>query len=81
MNHPLTTCISEIEFLQERIREKNTHIEKLEAAQLKFIIWLENQKPSAVQTGLSPEYNKAVLNTLTWMIKEARTALAPEQDK
>ena len=32
MNHPLTTCISEIGFLQERIREKNARIETLETA-------------------------------------------------
>jgi hypothetical protein len=32
MSDPLTTCISEIELLQERIAEKNDRIEALEAA-------------------------------------------------
>ena len=32
MSHPLTACISEIGFLQERIREQTARIEALEAA-------------------------------------------------
>jgi hypothetical protein len=39
MNHPLMASIAEIDFLQERIREKNARVEQLETA----LRWIARQ--------------------------------------
>jgi hypothetical protein len=70
MSHPLTACISEIGFLQERIAKKNARIEALEAA-LREIL----DPPSTLD---EPERD---IDLILQMRAIARAALAPEQDK
>jgi hypothetical protein len=92
MSHPLTACISEIELLQERIAEKNDRIEALEAALMTEWAARDN-RIEALETALreiagqmlvdehDEDYNGDYEAGYEAIVRIARAALAPEQDK
>ena len=89
MSHPLTACMSEIEMLQGRIREKNARIEALEAElqgrdEAKEILLDRIEELEALAQGYDTarEVFTDRIEVLEAALREiARAVLAPEQEK